>query len=744
MRATFAVATLLAAALLFSLELLVGRQLLPILGGAPGVWTTCLLFFQAALLAGYAGAHALVARLGARRALATHAAALAAAGLLALPPVLGAGWTPPPPGGGGEPLWLLGVLAVSIGAPFLALAASAPLLQAAFAATTRAAPYPLYAASNLGSLAALLAYPLLIEPRSALSAQARGWTLGYAALGLLCLACAAHTWRAAAQTSPGDPLGHAPGGAGEPPDRATVLRWGLLAFVPACLLYGATTVLSSDVAAAPLLWVVPLALYLLTFVLAYARGPRRLVPRAVLTASLPLLLAILGLGSLAGHVPGWAPAVGGLAVVFLASLLLHRDLADLAPGPAHLTRYYLAIAAGGLAAGVACALLAPLLAVSVLELPAAALLAALLVGDDPRGAPASTSAPTAGARWTRRAQLLALGAVAPTLAVSFTTRALGAQLLGALAFAPALVVLAVALPRARARAALGGALLLAIAACSLGPPPLLRARSFFGVHKVLERHEYRHYLNGTTVHGRQALDPARSREPLAYYDREAPVGEAVARWRSAWSGATPPRVGVVGLGIGGLAPYQRPGDPWTFYEIDPAVAWVASGSGLFTYLADAPGPLRVVLGDGRRSLAAERARGEPGYDLLVLDAFASDSVPVHLLTEEAMRTYLERLAPGGVLLVNVSNRFVRLQPLLAAHAQRLGLVGRGRVDVAPAALKRARREAGRADSAALALARAAQDLRFLADRPAWTPLEPSALTPWTDERVDLLAVLRWR
>ncbi len=723
-----AAVTLFAAALaVFWVQLFFTRLLLPAFGGTPAVWTGSLVFFQAALLLGYLWAHGIV-RAG-RLGVLLHGGALAGAAVL-LPIVVR------DPSGGAlseHPLARLVLLLVaSVGAPFVLVAATAPLLQSWAARAGMRDPYVLYAASNLGSVAALLLYPFALEPALGLAVQGRLWAVLWAGVAVLVIASRALLRPIPAERSPDaapEPVldRAADAGAGGP-DAAQVCRWLVLAFVPAGLLYGVTLTITTDIAPVPLLWVLPLGLYLGSFVLAFAR--RDLVPRSALVVLVPpVALAMLLVALL-----GWLHPAGAIVPLhaggfFLIAWLLHGDLAAARPAPSHLTGFYLAIAAGGLAAGLFCAVGAPLLFTTAVEYPIAIALAVLLVaaGD---GRPRSA--------WQVRSVALAGGIGASLLLAGFGTRDLGGQLLGYASLLPLLVAIAIGFPRGRLLA--GAALVLVVAGgqCNLGKPVLLAERSFFGVHRVVEDDLFRHYLSGTTVHGRQRIAADRRREPLAYYDPRAPIGETF----GALVGGEA-RVAVVGLGIGGLAAHAQPGQTWRFYEIDPTVATIARRDDLFTYLADAPTRPEVVIADGRLALERETAAGAERWDVLVLDAFTSDAVPVHLLTVEAFATYEARLAPGGRLIVNVSNRFLDLERLLAGLAARRGLHGVARREVGLD--RRADRDAGRAPSHAIVLARELGHLEPLASRDGWRPLSSREDgIVWTDDHASILPLLRLR
>ncbi len=747
--APLSVATaVLAAALAFLVEPLVARLLLPPYGGAAAVWTTALVFFQAALLAGYALAHLAIGRLGVRRA-ALAQAAIVVLPLAALPVALpDAAATPV----GVEPVaWLLGVLALTVGAPFVALATTTPTLQRWLAAAgrpgARVGAFRLFAASNAGSIVGLLAYPTLVEPNLDLAEQAWLWSLGYGLFAALTVVLLLVVRSRVPAGSTGEP-GHVPArpAAGPttdwsvPPTTRTRLGWVGLAAIPAALVVGTTAHLSTDVAAVPLLWVVPLAIYLGTFVIAFGRSSPiglRLADAFLPFLALGVALALIGIES----VPLWFVAAVELGALACAGSVVHGRLALARPAPERLTEYNLAIAAGGALGGLLAGVVAPLVLPIAIE-GAIALVVALAVRSGPRavgavGARRHGPDPARSRAWDRPiGRVLAVLRRVPFFAryVLVAVALLLAVGSAGAAVHPGVVVAALVLglllgladrPPAFA-AAVGVVVALSVLAV---PPSLLVARTFYGVHRVAADMAGRHALfSGTTVQGMQAYQPAeRRREPLGYYHGDGPIGDVIAVTQARAPGV---RVSVLGLGAGALAAFGRPTDELTFHEIDPAVERIARDPRLFTYLADSPARISVEIGDGRLGIAAA---AESSFDLVVVDAFSSDAVPVHLLTREAVELYVARLRPGGLVAFNVSNRYVALEPVLAAIAGDLGLAGRARVDEPPLEL------AGDADASHLVvLAREAADLGPLLERAGWRPLVAPAPRAWTDRFSDLL------
>jgi spermidine synthase len=622
----FAATAFASAFLIFLVQPMVAKRILPWFGGAPAVWILCLAFYQTALFLGYAYAHCLIRYARPALQLPVHALVVAAA-LLALPVLPPESWKPP---GAVEPsAAILAMLGVHVAPPFLALAATGPLVQAWFARRypTRS-PYPLYAVSNLGSFLALFAYPFLLEPRLPLSQSGRAWSIAFVATAAAVLACAALVRGAAAG-------GRAPA-ATEPPSGRTgagrVAMWLLLPGCAVVLLMGVTNALTLDSAGVPFLWVLPLGVYLATFVLCFAseRIHRRLP--YLLLAGAPVaavwLIRIAGLEE-APAVMAIASTVQisiGLHVVLLfgACMLLHGELFRLRPPASSLTTFYLCVSAGGALGGIFVGAVAPRIFDDYFELLLGLSLAWLLLLAAYRQDPQAWFSRTAP-RW-RWALALALTAI---------------------------LVPYSAVPRLRR------------------PGLLHQERSFFGVLRVSHVQGpaggQRQLTNGSTMHGVQF--PTAPRRPTSYFGLQTGIGLALGQ-----EPASPVSVGVIGLGIGTLAAYGRPGDRFRFYEIDPAVIRLARDQNLFTYLAQSRAEVEVVEGDARISLAAERARGElPGFDFLIVDAFSSDAIPVHLLTREALALYRDALREDGLLAFHVSNRHFDLLPVLARLGADAGL-----------------------------------------------------------------------
>jgi hypothetical protein len=727
----FSTAIGLGAFLVFVVQPQVGKLVLPLLGGTPAVWNTCLVFFQLSLLGGYFYAH-LIARLAFRTQVALHLLVMMLAGAMVLPISIAAASAPPDFDTPSR--WLFALLLMRVGAPFVAISATAPLLQRWLGSTRHPHaqdPYFLYAASNTGSLLALLAYPAIIEPALSLHAQSDLWSLGYIALALLIAIAGFRAWRDRA------PIDAANGNAIDPRtlqstvdvlDPLTIarrLRWIALAAVPASLMLSVTTHLTTDVAAVPLLWVLPLSVYLLTFVLAFAKRPPlshrwlcALLPVVVLP---PLLTISLGLTG-----PWWALLLAHLSALFVVAMVCHGELAADRPSVARLTQFYLWISVGGALGGLFNTLVAPLLFHTIAEYPLG-LIAALLLRP-------SASRDRRQPIW--RDLAWGAGALLLALAVARVITFAGHPNRAAAAISLPLVIAIAQWPFSRRYALCLVATLLAVRLIDRPDyRDLVIDRNFFGVVKVrvTPDEKYHVLMHGNILHGMQPLHTNANDKPVSYYGPIGPVGQIFANP----AGPARPRVGVVGLGIGTLIAYGQPSDRWTFFEINPDVVQIAQDPRYFTYLSQSRAPYDIVLGEGRLNLARQRD-GE--FDILVLDAFTSDAIPTHLITREAIQLYLEKLKPTGVVLLNISNRYVSLAPVLGAIARDLDLTGRWRLYV-PTPQDA---DTGEFPATWVVIGRSPAALGPLSDDSRWEPLPTERHIPaWTDGYSSLLGVMKW-
>ncbi|MEO7688181.1 MAG: fused MFS/spermidine synthase [Sphingomonas sp.] len=727
-RLLFVMTILAGSFLLFLVQPMVARMALPRLGGAPAVWNSAMLVYQALLLGGYAYAH-LLGRVTVRLQAAIHLAVL----------IIAAFWLPiglmatQLPVNAQPAIWVPWLLGASIGPLFFAISAQAPLLQRWFSVASKGQdPYALYAASNFGSFAGLIAYPLLVEPGLALNGQSRLWTFGYIIVAVLVAVCSMMLPKMKMAVVEG------PVAASPPPPGRRVAFWILLAFVPSGLMLATSTYITTDVVAMPLLWVLPLGLYLLSFTIAFAANR---APADLLTRIAPVVILLVG-GVLVGGNQGRPYLNAGLALLllFMASVALHTAMYRLRPEPDRLTGFYLAMSVGGVLGGIFSGLIAPLVFDWTWEFPILILVAGALV-------PQNFLAEQISRLWAHDAQRRRIA----TLGVAFVMALLvlavlnmpGASVDSAspLQGVVFLIVVVIGLGVVGARGAflvvLAGALVAfgGYRSLMLSMEPGARTRSYFGVYTVLGDPTIRQLKHGTTVHGTELLgSPARERTTTAYYVPGSGVGQAMQAAPALYGDRA--RIGVVGLGAGTLACYAKPGQTWRFYEIDPAVVRIARDTGQFHFLSDCLPDAKIEVGDARLNLAVEPTAS---LDLLTLDAFSSDAVPMHLMTREAFTTYGRVLAPHGVLLVHISNKFLDLEPVVSAAAKAGGwhsakLVYFPGTEVEPP----------RAVSFWVALSRDPAVLATLKARDAgWKPLSRyPGFTPWSDDYSTILPLVK--
>ncbi len=755
-------AILSAAALLFVVELLAAKLVLPRLGGAPAVWNGCMLFFQLALLTGYLYAHLLSTCFTPRVQVILHATVLFAACVVLPVGIPGALADP----GAKPPLvWLLGFLTVAIGLPFVALSATGPLVQRWFSNTNHPHakdPYFLYAASNIGSLAGLLLYPFILEPALPLLtpgaslarfqllpwSQSTLWAAGFLVAGVLVIGSGIAMLRRPAGLAPAPTE---PEASAEAP-RFERLRWLALAAIPASLVLGATQFITTDVAVVPLFWVVPLAAYLLSFALAFSR--RTVLPERFWGIALAVLATGVALSFWTSTPPHtrWLLSLHPL-VVFTAGMACHRRLAALAPPPFRLTEFYLCIAAGGVLGGAFNAIVAPVIFPDIMEYPLAIVAACLVY-------------PATARRGDRRAPVLdfalpaalaALALVLPlVLGESGPVRSPWIRF--GLALIPCLLALTF-VPRPR-RFALALAVLFVVGwrQAWIEGTIVYRERTFFGMLHVVEhdgptlvipgepdgirpRMRCRSFVHGTTRHGTQGLSEELRRLPTSYFHPTNPIGQLFAAYGPL---GLLNRVAVIGLGVGTLAAYGEPGRSMAFYEIDPSVVRIARDPSMFTFLSDSRATVSYTIGDGRLEIAKAP---DGSFGLIVLDAFTSDAVPVHLLTREALALYLRKLSPGGVLAFNITNANLDLSPILdalTADGGLAGLIQEGRVENQKQLLE------GKDASKWAVIARDRAALFPLEHDPRWIPLPskpgrlPDSRYVWTDDYSSIFTVAKRR
>lgn len=711
MRVLFTATAFLSAFMLFLVQPMAAKSMLPLFGGAPAVWLVSMVFFQFALLLGYAYAHYVAGRN--RKFGFGHLAVFLVGGLSLMAGLPRTAVDGPPT------LGVLQALSLTVGAAFFVCSSHAPLLQKWYSRTDapdRDRPYYLYAASNLGSFGALLFYPAFIEPNFTLGQQHQVWSVGFACLFVLVALCS---------LKPKDNVSQEAKQETPRPSRSQIGLWVALSAVPSALLMGIINYLAQNIAPIPFLWVLPMALYLLTFVIAFSN---RCKPSAILLGRIapiavtPLLLPLV----LEATEPLMMLASLHLITVFVLTLMCHTRLSEEAPAADRLTEFYLWVSVGGVIGGIVVAFLAPILFTKFLEYPlalvAACLLRKLASGSKPRWAMDFGSAVgvfglavvcTLAAR-AMKIEGIALNAISlglPAILTFFASNQAWRYGLTLIAFLFAAQWAGVGVP---------GELILA-------------KRSFFGVHRVVEAKnaEYRYLtlVHGNTIHGRENLGVPL--KPLTYYYPNGPIGQVFTQWVQPNM-----EIGMVGLGVGAQAFYGQPGQKMTYFEIDPAVIEIASDPKLFKFLSTCKADLKVVPGDARLTLE----KSQTMFDLLVLDAFSSDSVPMHLLTVEALALYKNRLKEHGIVAFHISNRYLELKENLAAAAAANGMIAMYQYDVT---IPEEEAE-GKTSSQWMILARKPEDLGSMLDGNRWELIESNpAIKPWRDDFSNLLeAMLR--
>jgi hypothetical protein len=737
-------AVFLSAMLLFAVQPLFTRMVLPRLGGSPSVWSVAMVFFQSMLLAGYAYAHILMGLRHRYAPVLIHLGVLGAA-VLALPLAIAEGWGNPP-ATAAAPVWLLGLFAASIGLPFFALAANNPLLQAWFVRTAHRDahdPYFLYAASNIGSFLALLSYPVVFEPVFTLQLQNRLWSIGFLLLVVLIAGCGALMLRAPVHGARQSTKAKAV----PKPSWPTIGRWVFISAVPSGLLVAITAYISTDIATAPLLWVMPLSLYLLTWVLVFQR--RSLIPHRKMLLLQPF--AIAGIVLLLFYA-GWVPLLDSLAAhlvaFFVIAMACHGELARTRPDPRYLTTFYVSLSFGGMLGGLFSGLVAPYAFSWVAEYPILAVLAVLCrpIGQGiwkPLERWLWWMVPS---YWPRlNASFWPIGVVVLVLFLSDFADFRFAEdedlvKYSVIALAGISVVLFCDPPKSAFVVALAFAL---IWLYPTEEAHLETLRSFFGVHKVYESDDgrFRILKHGSTIHGAQILEtedgePVTGRpKPITYYHDKSAMTQVIEAVRARKGGML--HVAVIGLGTGTLACRIAAGESWRFFEIDPTVITIARDPKHFSFLSSCAPNSPIVLGDARLTFAAEP---DQSYDLIIVDAYSSDAIPVHLATTEAMAIYKSKLAPHGVVMMHISNRHLELRSVVEGIA-------------AANKLKTwiwDRQNEGSADddfifSSDVAIsAENADDIGVLAHDKFWTLTPPNpAIRTWTDDYSNVAGAI-WR
>ncbi len=680
----FASTLLLSAALLFSVQPMFSKMILPLLGGTPQVWNTAMLFFQVCLLGGYAYAHGTTKFLGARAQALVHLVLLGIC-IIALPFLIPEGTVPPTDG---DPsLWQLTLMAVTVGGPFFVLAGSAPMLQRWFSMSNHPDadnPYFLYGASNLGSMASLLAYPVLIEPYLPLNEQAFTWMYGYFALIALMVISAVLVWKHTSffntrtLDSKAIVKSHAP---------TWRLRfyWILLAFIPSSLMLGVTTFVTTDIASVPLLWIMPLAIYVGTFILVFARKPK--LSEGFITNIFEIGVILL-IGQLIGlqllmKVSALVMVGYHFALFFFAAMLCHTLLAKSKPHTSHLTEFYLLMSVGGALGGFFNAIIAPQAFIVPIEYGLVLVMAVFMrYSADPSQSFASFKAGIKNAYIKKGVDgWLNVTTLTATIIIIFAIFGFGIPNEKFILFCAFVVMMALFMI-AKKRWAFG---IMTVFLFSLFPLGFIwgqhqfekihfQARNFFGVMKVIDTNtDERILLHGTTNHGAQALIEQHRLTPLSYYSENSPISDLM-KYYDQKSGTQ--NVGVIGLGVGVTSCFVKEGRHFDFFEIDPEIAYIAQNPEFFTYLSDCGSPYDIILGDGRLTI---NEKPDGNYDVLLVDAFSSDNIPVHIITQNAMEIYLNKLKPDGTIIINISNNYLDLEPVVTAIGEQIGVPVLGKV-----------------------------------------------------------------
>ena len=719
----FGATMFLSALLLFWIQLVIAKMLLPRLGGTPAVWNTCMLFFQVVLLAGYSYVLITTAWISARKQALLQIVLLLLSALYL--PVTLAGDFASVAARNNPALWLFGYLLSAIGLPIFVISTTSPLLQKWFTRTDHPSandPYFLFAVSNAGSLVGLLSYPFLLEPSLNLSLQNRLWVVIYVVFSVLTLGCVLVLWRA----RPAKVVADSPGAQESRPSLKRRLYWVLLAFIPSSLLFGVTTYITTEIAPTPLLWTIPLAVYLVTFILAFARrefASDRLAGSAL--GGLALLLTLVLAAS--ATQPTAVIVLLHLTFFFVAALLCHHKLAGDRPSAARLPEFYLCVAIGGMLGGLFNTLIAPTVFNTIVEYPLVIVLACLVRQRDE----------DSSVNLSDFILPACIGLVTVALALLVAQYEVSEVAGIALVFGIPLVIINHRFRNQPVRFALavGAVLLGSIVYGETQNRTLHVERNFFGSLSVrFDTPSATHILfHGNTVHGRQSIDPNLQREPLSYFHRDGPLGQI---FEAFYANPASRNVAVIGLGTGSMACYALSDQDWTFYEINPAVVSIAQTTDYFTYLQQcAVGPTRIVLGDARLQL---QNAPDQHYGLIVLDAFNSDAIPIHLLTREAITLYTSKLAPGGMLAFHVSNRSLKLDDVLAALAQHNGALSVGMVDAQHDPVR------GKDPSEWVVMARQSPAFEILTQDPRWRPLQARTESDaWTDDFSNILRVFRW-
>ena len=750
----FSITLFLSATLLFWVQPMFGKMVLPILGSSPSVWNACMVFFQASLLCGYIYAHASTRILGVKRQ------SLLQIGLLFLPllvlPISISNATNPPTDENPIP-WLLMIMATSVGLPFFVVSATAPLLQKWFSSTSHKDandPYFLYVASNFGSILGLIAYPLFLESNFRIIEQTNLWKYGYWILLVLIMACAMFVLfqKQIIFTQESDSTGSI--------KTKNRIWWVLLSFVPSSLLLGVTLYLSTDISAIPLLWVIPLILYLLSFILVFSK--KQFISHKLMIKLLPIFVLPVSIYIISAQTKiVWLTFLLHLVTFFIVCMICHGELVRCRPPAKHLTEFYLWVSVGGFLGGLFNAIVAPLIFKTVIEYPLALVFACLLspglaennkdktnviarsVSDEAISLRDALTDCFVRAKALPRNDKLKLDAVLPlalgffVVIVSFVLRRvdLNIEWLGSLLTLalPAIICYLFHQRPLRFGLGIGVFIFVSMFFTNISGKTLYTERSFFCVHRVVidSDGKYRNLIHGRIIHGKEIINSKRPHDPLTYYHKDGPIGQ----FFNYFNGL---KIGAIGLGAGSLAYYGKQNQEWTFFEIDPAVKKIATNEKYFTFLHDSNTKYKIILGDGRLSV---KKSPDKYFDLLILDAFSSDAIPMHLITQEAIKIYLSKIKENGIIAFHISNRFINLQPVLANLACSLDLLCLVNSDLE---VGKKDRENGREPSIWVIMTSKKTNLGKLANDTRWKLLSGNANTKvWSDDFSNILSVFNW-
>lgn len=740
----FAISLFVSSALLFWIQPMVSKMILPLLGGTPSVWTTCMLFFQILLLAGYLYSHLISKKLSLKKQVITHIGLLLLA-IIFLPIGFSENVAHSLDWGSNPVFWLLGLLFVVIGFPFFIVSASAPLLQMWYSRTSYLSatdPYFLYAASNLGSLSALLAYPFVIEPLLKLQLQSRVWTYAYLGLILFFIVCGFVVWGSSIkkpyvnglESKKKDSFSKIQGERGNRLNLKRRLMWLVLTFIPSSLMLGITSYLTADVASVPLLWVIPLAIYLLSFILVFSK--KKILPHWLMVKTFPItVLVIIFIIVTDIDNPLWLIFLFFLWFLFNVSMVCHGRLAMDRPDTRFLTEFYLYIAIGGSLGGLFNALLAPLIFNSILELPLVLVLACFFFSAE---------------KIVKKNKIqkifdftlpLLLGVATTIMVIIIPRFSLDPyQLWMVVIFGIPLFVgyLFVNHP-IRFALAMAAVLVASNFYTTIHGTVLLRERNFFGTIQIKfdKTGPFNRLFHGTTLHGLQFTISDREQEPLSYYHRKGPFGQI---FNAFISKPISDSIAVIGLGVGSMLAYSRPKQNWTFYEIDPDIIRIAKDVRYFTYLKHArTSKVKIIPGDARLKINSAKDRE---YGMIIIDAFNSDAIPIHLITREAFHLYLSKLTETGLLAVHISNQNLDLSTVvgdLANDARLFCFCQKDNyIDYNDQQTK------GKYTSTWAVMSRTYSSLAKIRENPHWRFIIPRLnVKPWTDDFSNILSVIRW-